>query len=173
MQKKKKKKKKKTGTTSFRTHLSSLGSAVLERVSDDTFASRNGDELQALKHLGSVSMLNSSIQVLLVLANDDQVHLGMQRLDVRVVAEHWTHVGKEAQRLSQRHVQRLVALAEWRGDGALEQQLGLVDGGPGCSVQPRVDSLEVKLFAHHNVLWRDPSTGALQNVHRGISDFRT
>ena len=110
---------------------------VLERVADDLLAARARDQLEALNDLRALLILDAGVEVLLVLADDDHVHLRVLGLDVRMVGDARPDVGVEAERLAGGDVEALVAAALRRGDGRFEKHLGAAQRLPRFRVDAR------------------------------------
>ena len=68
--------------------------------------------LMSLRHcvdLAGLAVLDAAVGVLLVLADDDDVHHRVLRLDERIVRDARPHIGEQPERLADGHVQTLVA----------------------------------------------------------------
>jgi len=116
-------------------------------------------------------VLNARVQVLLVFPHDDEVHLGVQRVDEGRVTHARPHVGVEAQRLAHRHVQALEPTPLRRGDGGLEEHLGAAQRFPGIGRNARAVAGQVLLLTDLDELRRDARTRGLQHTQRGVHDF--
>ena len=73
---------------------------VLERVARDALAGGAGDDLDALRRVGPDAVLDPRVEVLGVLANDDQVDVLVSGLDA-LHAPGGTHIGVELERKPQ------------------------------------------------------------------------
>ena len=104
---------------------------VLERVANDALAAGARDQFEALRDLIGLPVLDAAVDVFLVLANDDDVHVRMLGRDVRVQRRAGAHVGVHAQRLAHRDVEALEAAALRRRDRRLEKDLRPAQRFPG------------------------------------------
>ena len=99
---------------------------VLEGEAGDAQRRHLGDDLEALDHAGDHDVLEPGVEVLGVLADDDQVHALVARSHVGQVP-HRAEVGVEVERLAQPDVDAGEARPDRRRDRALERDLGAAD----------------------------------------------
>ena len=85
-----------------------------------------GDDLQALDHAGHDLVLEPGVEILGVLADDDQVDVGEAARDARQVP-HRPEVGVEVERLAQPDVDAGEAFADRRRDRPLQRDLVALD----------------------------------------------
>ena len=121
---------------------------IFKGITHDFLAAGARDELQALKHLISLSMLNASIQILFVFPHDHHVHLGMQRVHIRRIAHAGAHVGIQAHGFSHRDVQAFVAAARGRGNRRFEEYLGAPQALPGAVFNAGTVATEINFLAN-------------------------
>jgi len=101
---------------------------VLEGVFGDAHATGLGSDLHRRDHAGDDFVFDAAVEALGVLADDDQVDAFVSGLDAGHGAD-GADGGVEVELLAQLHVNALEALADGRGDGALEGDLVGLDGG--------------------------------------------
>ncbi len=104
-----------------------VASGILEGIMDNLFATGTTDQLEALHHVMGLAILDASIEILFVLADDDHIHLGMLGVDKRVIGNGWAYVGIETKHGARRDVETFVASALWRGDGSLKKHFGALE----------------------------------------------
>ena len=97
---------------------------VLEGVAHDLFAAGARDQLDALDFIVGETILDSGVEILLVLAYDDHVHFFVPGLDERVIRNTGTDIGVETQCFARSDVQALESPALRRGDGGLQKNFG-------------------------------------------------
>ena len=119
------------------TRLRSFFSAYRKAYSQMREAAPLGDELDALRDARHDHQLEAGVEVLGVLAHDDDVGPLEPRLDAGEAAD-GAHVGVEIERLAQRDVDGAEALADGRADRALERDAVLrIESSTSCgSVVP-------------------------------------
>ena len=84
-----------------------MGLGVLEGEADDLLAARARDQLEALDHLVGLAVLDSCVEVLLVLADHHHVHARVLGRNKRRVGRARPDVGEEPERLAHGHVETL------------------------------------------------------------------
>jgi hypothetical protein len=99
---------------------SPIAQRVLERVARNPLRRGAGDDLDALRRIGPHPVLDAGVQVLGVLADDDQVDVGVARLDAGHAAGR-AHVGIELQSQPQPHVHAAKAGADRGRDRSLDR----------------------------------------------------
>ena len=105
-----------------------LPARQLEGVADDLLAALAGDDLQALRDVLRLHVLDAGVQVLDVLADDDHVD-ALARVaggHARQLAR-GADVGVRLEELAQRDVGALLAEADRGLEGALEDDAGALD----------------------------------------------
>ena len=103
-----------------------VGDGVVEGVARDPLGRGAGDDLDALRRVRADAMLDARVQVLGVLAHDDQIDVLVARLNALHRASR-AEVGIQVERLAQGHVDGAEALADRRRDRALERDARLAD----------------------------------------------
>lgn len=103
---------------------------VLEGIAQDTLRGVAGDELDALDDAVDDNVLDARVFALCVFADQDRVDVVVGRL-VAGNGAAGAHVGEEVEGAAQRQVERDVALANGRGEGALEGDEVLGDAADG------------------------------------------
>ena len=144
---------------------------VFEGVADDLFGAGAGDELEALHHVGAELILDAGVEILFVLAHDDDVHAGMLGVDERVIGDAGAHVGVEAERFAGGDVEALETAALRRGDGRFQENLGAAQGVPGAGLDAGGVAAQVDLLADLDGFDVKARAGGLQNVQGGGHDF--
>ena len=118
-----------------------LGAGELEGQTDDLLGTLGADELQALRHIGGLHVLDTGVQVFHVLAHHHQVDATARVRGVypRQLA-HRTDIGVGLEQLAQRDVGRLLAIAHRGTERSLQHQAGVVDGIDGVGPNARGDA---------------------------------
>ena len=142
---------------------------VLEGEAGDARGGFLGDDLQALHHAGHDFVLDAGVQALGVLADDDQVHVGVARRDVRKIAD-GAEVGVQLEALAQGDVDAGKAAADGRGDGALERDMGALEGVNQFLGKILVVLLE-SIGAGFLALPLKLHPGGFEDAHRGRGDL--
>src|SRR5687768_4571567 len=108
------------------------GDGELEGQLDDLLASRARDDLERLRDAGGLHVLDAGVEVLHVLADDDDVEIaaGKGRVNSRELAD-GTQVPESLEQRAQRDVSALVAVPDRCLEGALEDDTGPFDGVDG------------------------------------------
>ncbi len=99
-----------------------VGDGIVEREPGDPLRRCAGDDLDALRGVGSDHVLDARVEVLGVLADDDEVDVVVARLEALDGARR-PEVGVEPERLTKRDVDAPEALADGGRDRALERDL--------------------------------------------------
>jgi hypothetical protein len=146
---------------------------ILERVADNPLAAAPGDHLEALDLIRRVLVLDARVEVLLVLAHDDDIHRRVLGRDVRVVGHARTHVRVEPQQLTCRDVQALEPAALRGCDGRLQEDLGPQQAIQRALLDARRVAAEVDLLADFNLLDLQPRARLLEDGQRRVHDLRT
>ena len=120
---------------------------------------------------GRLLMLDAGIEVFLVLAHDDDVHLGMLGVDVRVIGHARPHVGVEPERLARGDVEALEPAALRRRDRRFQEYLGAAQRLPRARLDAGAVAAQVDLLADLNGLDVDARAGLLQDLKRRVHDF--
>ena len=150
-----------------------VGTRVLERVAGDALAARPGDELQALHDLVGLAVLDAAVEVLLVLADDDDVHARVTRRDERCVARAGPHVREESQRLPDGDVQALHPSALRRRDRCLEQHPGPADRVEVLSCDATRDPARVDRGTDLDLVDVEMRSGSIEHCERRVHDLGT
>ena len=101
--------------------LATVGPCILERIPHDLLAARTRNQLETLGNVVGAPVLNTRVGVFLILAHDDHIHLGMLRPDERIVAQAWTNVRIQAERLAGGDIQGFKTSALRSGDRGLQK----------------------------------------------------
>ena len=109
------------------TRLGFVPARVVEGEAGDARRGVLRDDLQRLDDAGHDLVLEAAVEVLGVLADDDEVHVLETALDRRQVLD-GPQVRVEVERLAQAHVDRGEALADRGPDGSLQGHAVLADG---------------------------------------------
>ena len=104
----------------------SVAPGVLEGVARDARGGGLGDDLEGLDDARHDDVLEARVEVLGVLADDDEVHVLEAARDPGDVPD-GAQVRVEVERLPQPHVDRREPLADRRSDGTLERDAVLPD----------------------------------------------
>ncbi len=144
---------------------------VLKSVADDLFAAGRCHELERLVDLLRLAVFDASVQVFFVLAHDHHFHQRVLGVDGGVVAGAGAHVGKQAQRFANGHVQAFVAAALGGGDGGFVKYLVIVQDFPRFFVNAAGFAAQVDLFANFDGVNFQFCAGLQQNAQAGFHDF--
>ena len=144
---------------------------VVEGIAHDFLGARPRDQLEALIDLLGLPVLDAAVQVLLILAHDDQVHRRVFGGDERRIGAAGAHVGEQAERLADGDVERLEAAALRRGDRRLEEHLGPAQRLPGLRRDTCVMALGVHLLADFDRFNCKPRAGGLDDAQRRPHDL--
>ena len=144
---------------------------VFEGIADDLLGAGQAQDLEALVHIGGLAMLDTGIEVLLVLAHHHHIHVRMHRSHEGVITAAGSHVGEEAEGLSDRNVQALVPAALRRGDGTFEEDGVAAQGVPRLSRDAATVAAEVDLLAHIDVLVGEVAVRGFEDAENGIGDL--
>ena len=150
-----------------------LAAGQLEGVADDLLAALAGDDLQALRDVRRLHVLDAGVQVLDVLADDDHVDAL-----ARVAGGHagelarGADVGVRLEELAQRDVGALLAEADRRLEGALEDDPGPLDRLAGLLRHARRVAPLEDLGAGLGLLPVDGDAGRGDDPLRGPDDLR-
>ncbi len=101
-----------------------VGTGVFEGIARDALTPRSRDELETLVDLIGLSMLDARVQILFVLADDDDIHTRVFGCNEWRVGGTRSDVGVEAQGFSYRHVETLETSTLRCGDRRLEEHTG-------------------------------------------------
>ena len=150
-----------------------VGLAVLEGVLDDPLAALAGDDGDALGGGALVVdvVLHAGIEPLRVLADHDQIHAGVARLDAGEAARR-ADIGVEIEFLAQRDVDAAIAFADGGRQRTFQRQLVAADGverlgGNGSAVGGH------RAGARGSALPEKPRAGGLDGLDGGIDHFGT
>ena len=117
-----------------------VGDGVVEGEPGDPLRRGAGDDLDALRGVGADHVLDAGVEVLGVLADDDEVDVLVARLEA-LDRPRRAEVGVQPERLAERDVDAPEALADRRRDRALERDLvapdRLEDVRPGAASRTR------------------------------------
>ena len=153
--------------------LAVVPAGVFEGVADDLLAARPRDQLDARGHFRRELVFDAGVQILLVLAHDHHVHVGMLGVDERVIGNARPHVGIQAQGLAGGHVEALEAAALRRGDGSLQKDFGAQERRPGAGFNAGRVAAQIDFFANLDGFDLQSRAGRFQDLQRGVHDFRT
>ena len=150
-----------------------VGAGVLEGVADDAFAAGSRDQLEALRDLIGLAVLDAAIDVLFVLANDDDVHRRVFGRDVGIERHAGPNVGVHAERLADGNVEALEAAALRRRDRRLQKDLRAPQRFPGRRLDAVAQTLVVDRLADLDALELEPRSRGIEDSQRRGHDFRT
>ena len=148
-----------------------VGDRVVEREAGDPLRGGPRDDLDALRGIEADHVLDAGVQVLGVLADDDEI-------DILEAALHPFHragraqVGVQVQRLAERHVDASKATADRCGDGALERDLVALDRLEDV-LRERRSVLGDRRFAGHDGLPFEADPGRIEDAARRLRQLRT
>ena len=142
-----------------------------EGIAHDPLTARTADQLEALEHIISLAMLNPGVEVFLIFAHDDHVHLRKVRRHIGRVGQAGPHICIEPQGLAQCHIQAFHAATQRRGDRRFEQQAGCRDVIPSRWRDSRSVASAIKLLAQGNLTRGQSHSGSLQHGKRHSHDF--
>src|SRR5262249_56837374 len=108
--------------------LAALRAGELEREPDDLFAALAGNQFETFRHPGSLHILDARIQILDVLADDDQIDAAaaVGRLHSRQFAD-GANVRVRLEQLPERNVRRFLAVADRGTERPFEDHARLAD----------------------------------------------
>ena len=99
-----------------------MKAGVFKRVPNDFLRAGPRDQFQALDDLIRLTMFDTRVKILFILAHDHHVNAGIFRLDKWMIRNTRPHVRVEPERLPHRNIQTLEASALWRGDWRFEKE---------------------------------------------------
>ena len=131
-----------------------VGDRVLEREAGDPLRGLAGDDLDALRGIAADDVLDARVEVLGVLADDDEVDV-VEAADDALHRAGRAQVRVQAERLAERHVDAAEALPHRRRDRALDGDLvapdRLEDVLPGAACRgPRSSASPASTTSHSN-----------------------
>ena len=92
-----------------------------KRVANNLFRAGPRNNLQTHHYLIGLTIFDSGVKILFVLAHDHQVHTRMFGLDERMIRNAGPHIRVQTKRLADRYVQAFVAATLRCGDWRLEK----------------------------------------------------
>ena len=104
--------------------LAAVRLGVFECVTHDAFTAWPGDQLEALEHFVGLTVLNTGVEILLILTNDHHVHIWMLCSNKRGVGRAGPYVRIQSEGLPHCHIQALESATLRCGDRCLEKHLG-------------------------------------------------
>src|SRR5260221_13651116 len=104
---------------------------ILESIMHNFLATRAANELKALHHIVGLAILNTRVEVFLVLTNDDYIHLRVLGLHKGIIGHAGTDVGVQAKGGADHNIKALVASTLGCGDGSFEKDFGTTNRFPG------------------------------------------
>ncbi len=146
--------------------LAPVSPRVGERKLHDPRRCALGDDLQALDHARHHLMLEACIEILGVLAHDDQVDPGIPRVDPGQVP-HRAEVGVEVERLAQPDVDAREPFRDRGGHRALQRDLVAADGVDELDRQRGAPALE-REHAGEMALPCDRDAGRVEDAEHRI-----
>ena len=144
---------------------------IFESVADDALGTGAGNQLDAMYRVGRLLVFDAGVEILFVLAHDDQIHGRVRGLHERVIADAGAHVGVQAQRLAHRDVEALIPAALRRGDGRLQQHLCTAQAFPRFGRDTGRVAHLILLLADLYRFDGDASLGFAQDFQRRFHDF--
>src|SRR5258708_17387315 len=101
-----------------------MAPGVFKGVAHNLFTTRSTYEFQALHHIVRFPVLDTSVEILLVLTNDDHGHRTMLVFDKWIIRDAGTHVCIQSKTHARRDVQAFIAAAFLTSNGCLNKYLG-------------------------------------------------
>src|SRR5687768_13245794 len=83
--------------------LAVMDASIFEGIADDHLATWTRDKLEWLNHLIRLPMLDAGIELLFVLADDDELHLRVFRCYKGCVGNTGANIGEQAERFTHGH----------------------------------------------------------------------
>ena len=153
--------------------LTVVAARIFKRIAHYLLRARPRDELETLRHLIGLLVLDSSVHVFFIFAHDDDIHARMFRADERMVGNAGTNVGIKSQTLADGHVQAFETTALWRGNGRFQKHFGAPQRIPGAFFNTRAVAGQVNLFADLDGFDFELSAGLFEDVQRRGHDLGT
>ena len=150
-----------------------VGAGVLEGVADDGFGAGPRDELERLRDLRRLPVLDPGVGVLLVLADDDEVHARLRGGDERAVALARANVGVHPERFAERHVEALEPAALRRRDRSLEEDAVAAEHVPRLGRDAGRVALPVHALADLDDVVVQRRPGRVEDAQRRLHDLGT
>ena len=126
--------------------------SIFKGVADDFFRSWLRNHFQTLVHLLSLAVLNSRIQILLILPNDHQIRFWKMRFDKRRIGFARAYVGIQPKGLSCGDIEGLEASTLGGGDGRFQKNLVGPKRINRLGLHPGTNSFEVHLFSNFDYI---------------------
>ena len=107
-----------------------MSAGEVEGEADDAITALHSGQLQAVTAVGSLAILDSGVDVFLVFADHNQVHIRVMGRDEWREGADWPNVCKEPKLLSNRYVERLMTATLWCNQRAFQHYFGLFECFP-------------------------------------------
>ncbi len=143
--------------------LTAVVAGILEGIAADPLGARVADRLDCRVGIGGLVVLDSRVEILFVLPDDDHVHIGVLGLDVGVVSDTRADIGIEAKGGAYGDVKAPKAFPLGRGDRGLEEHLSPTERLPRRIFDASGVASVVNLFPNLNGLDLELSAAGLQN----------
>ena len=144
---------------------------ILEGVTDDLFAARSANELEALDHIVGLAIFYACVEVLFILTNDNHVHIWVQGFDKGVIGNAGTYIRIESKHRAGRDVEAFVTSALRRGNRSFKKYSRAAERFPGAGFDSRADTTEVNFLAYFDWLDFNASACRFDDVEGGFHDF--
>ena len=108
-----------------------------KRVANNLFRAGPRNNLQTLHYLIGLTIFDSGVKILFVLAHDHQIHARMFGFDEWMIRNTWPHIRVQTKRLAHRYIQALVAATLRCCDWRLEKNLRVAQRVPGTRIYSR------------------------------------
>lgn len=151
--------------------LAAVAAGKLERIADDALGAGARDQLEGLIDLARLAVLDTGVQVFLVLADDDDIYIRILGRYERVIADDRAHVGEQAERLAQGDVDALEATALRRGQRRFVHHAGAKDRIERLLCDAGQRAGEVDALTEHDLLRFDLRAGFGQDMQAGVHNF--
>src|SRR3989440_5088930 len=144
---------------------------ILEGVTDNLFAARSANELEALDHIVGLAIFYACVEVLFILTNDNHVHIWVQGFDKGVIGNAGTYIRIESKHRTGRDVEAFVTSALRRGNRSFKKYSGAAERFPGAGFDSRADTTEVNFLAYFDWLDFNASACRFDDVEGGFHNF--
>ena len=149
-----------------------VAARIFKGMSHNLFRSRTRNQLQTLKHLFSLPVLDTGIEILFIFTNDHDVHNRMFGIDEGMIGNAGANVGVKAQRLANGHVQALVAATLGRGNGRFKKDFCAAQRFPGAGLNTRTIAGQINFLADIYCFYFEVCARFFENMQGRRHDLR-